>query len=195
MLICCSSKRKAHWPAVQAGGDSVQRAIALAASAPNSKAVGVVVSHLQAMEGMEERLVELHLAVGQPQQACAVALARAQAEQASGNYKVGAGQEGGGFSACSLVASTSTAASVVAAAASMLMHFWVGCAVSGHSRGCTAARSVGCLKAMVPRFFQLHTLTLACRLGAWQWVRWHPPPLLAPTAMPPWWQQAHSLLH
>lgn len=40
---------------------------------------------------MTEQLVELHLALGQPAQACAVAVSQALAEQASGNYKVGCG--------------------------------------------------------------------------------------------------------
>ena len=42
----------------------------------------------QAAEGMADRLIELHLAVGQPDAACAVAVARARTEQANGNYKV-----------------------------------------------------------------------------------------------------------
>lgn len=74
---------------MQAGGDSVQRAVALAVAARDGAAAAVVLRHLESTEGTADRLVDLHLALGQPQQACAVAVARARHEQASGNYKVG----------------------------------------------------------------------------------------------------------
>ena len=74
--------------AAQAGGASVKQAITLAATAKDSKAVAVVVQHQQATEGMAEKLMDLHMLVGQPEQACEVAVARARAEQSNGNYKV-----------------------------------------------------------------------------------------------------------
>lgn len=40
------------------------------------------------MDAVGPALLELHLALGNAEQACAVAVARAQREQAAGNYKV-----------------------------------------------------------------------------------------------------------
>ena len=73
---------------VQAGGDSLPAAIQLAQQAQDPAAAAVVLEHLQAVDGMGAALLELHLSLGNHEQACAVAVARAQQEQAVGNYKV-----------------------------------------------------------------------------------------------------------
>ncbi|KAL4434272.1 hypothetical protein ABPG75_000713 [Micractinium tetrahymenae] len=73
---------------VQAGGDSVPAAIKLAGEAKDPAVAAVVLDHLQAVDSMGPALLDLHLALGNAEQACAVAEARAQQEQAAGNYKV-----------------------------------------------------------------------------------------------------------
>lgn len=47
-----------------------------------------MVEHLQAVDGLGTALLDLHMALGNTDQACAVAEARAKQEQAAGNFKV-----------------------------------------------------------------------------------------------------------
>ncbi|EFN57870.1 hypothetical protein CHLNCDRAFT_143342, partial [Chlorella variabilis] len=77
-----------HHTPLCAGGDSIAAAIQLAGDVKEPAVVAVVLEHLQAVDAVGPALLELHLRLGNSEQACAVAVARAQQEQANGNYKV-----------------------------------------------------------------------------------------------------------
>lgn len=77
---------------LQAGGASVAAAAALAGRVRDPRVSALVVEHVKAAEGVGPTLLQLHLALGQAEEACAVALARAAKEQAEGNYKARGGR-------------------------------------------------------------------------------------------------------
>lgn len=77
---------------IQAGGESLPAAIKLAGESGDPAAAAVVLEHLQAVDAAGPALLGLHLALGNAEQACAVAAARAHQEQDAGNYKVGFGR-------------------------------------------------------------------------------------------------------